>query len=280
MSDAIANAEQLERWDGEEGTHWVTEADRYDGMNRAFGEAMLEAAALGAEERVLDVGCGNGATAIAAAERVRPGGSVLAVDPSGPMLDVARERAAAAGAEEVEFVQGDVQVHPFEEDGFDVMVSRFALMFVEDPDATFANLARAVRPGGRMAFTVWQGLERSEWIFVPGAAAAAHVGLPEGLDGPGPFGLADADRLRDAVTGAGFVDVTVEDLTLPMRIGDDVDDAVGFIRSIPVVRDLLASAPSDKADAAVEAAREALTPYASPDGVVLSGGAWLVTAGR
>lgn len=274
------NADQIRDWDGEQGLHWVTEADRYDTMNAPFGEALLKAVALRPGERVLDVGCGNGATSIAAAGRVRPGGTVKGLDLSGPMLDLARRRATAAGADEAEFVQADAQTHGFPESGFDACISRFGLMFFEGPETAFANLARAVRPGGRIVFTVWQGLERSEWIFVPGAAAAAHVGLPEGLDGPGPFALADPARIRGILDGAGFVDVAIEDLTRPVYIGADVDEAMGFISSMPLVRDLLARAPEEKAAAAVEAAREALVPYAGPQGVVLSAGAWLVSARR
>ena len=274
----------VERWEGEEGAHWVREAERYDAMNRAFGEAMLDAADLQPGERVLDIGCGNGATTIEAAKRVRPDGAALGVDLSPNMLTLARERAEAAEASEAEFLQADAQVHPFGEDQRDVVVSRFGVMFFDDPHAAFANIARALRPGGRMVFVAWQDMMHSEWIIVPGAAAAAHVGLPEGIgpDAPGPFAFADPDRIRDVLDQAGLVDVTLDGLTRPMRIGDDLDDVETFFtRSLPLVRDLLAAAPADKAAAAIDAARTALGPYAGPDGVVMhNNSAWLVTARR
>ena len=119
--------------------------------------------------------------------------------------------------------------------------------------------------------------------MVAGAAAVPHVGLPDGIapDAPGPFGLADPARTRAILEGAGFTDVGIDDVTRPMRIGDNVEDAMTFIRSIPTVRDLFAQAPPDRQAAALEAARETLAPYAGPEGVVMQdNGAWLVTTDR
>jgi ubiquinone/menaquinone biosynthesis C-methylase UbiE len=150
------------RWQEIEGEHWVSEAERYDTMVGAFGDAMLDAAALKPGERVLDVGCGNGATTIEAARRVRPSGFAVGIDLSAPMLGLARQRATSAGAREAKFVRDDAQTHAFTADEFDAVVSRFGLMFFDDPQAAFANLGRALRPGGRLAFVAWQGIERSQ----------------------------------------------------------------------------------------------------------------------
>lgn len=271
------------RWQDVESQHWVSEAERYDTMAFAFGEVMLDAADLKPGERVLDVGCGNGATTIEAARRVRPSGVAVGVDLSAPMLALARQRAAATGTNEAEFIQADAQNHAFRADEFDVALSRFGVMFFDDPEAAFANLGRSLRPSGRFVFVAWQGLDRSEWILVPGAAAAPHVGMPEGIapDAPGPFALADPARVRRILGAAGFAEVAVDEVVRPMRIGDDVDDAMSFIQSIPVVHELLASASPDKRSAAVDAAREALRPYAGPRGVVMNNNAaWLVIARR
>jgi SAM-dependent methyltransferase len=269
------------RWQEVEGEHWVREAERYDTMVGAFGEAMLDAADLKQGERVLDVGCGNGATTIEAARRVRPGGVAVGIDLSAPMLSLARQRAATVEATETEFVQDDAQAHSFPAGEFDAVVSRFGVMFFDDPEAAFANLGRALRPGGRLAFVAWQGIERSQWIMIPGAAAAPHVGLPAGIapDAPGPAGLADPARVRRILEGAGFADVTTDELVRPMRIGDDVDDAISFIQSMPVVHEMLFAAPPDKRKEAVDAARESLRPYCGREGVVMNdNAAWLVTA--
>ena len=279
----MAGTDWTKRWQEIEGEHWVAEAERYDSMVGAFGEAMLDAADLRPGERVLDIGCGNGATTIEAARRVRPGGVVVGIDLSSPMLGLARQRASAAGANEIEFVEADAQRHDFAVGAFDVAVSRFGVMFFDDPGAAFANIGRALAPGGRLAFVAWQALERSEWIMVPGAAAAAHVGMPEGIapNEPGPGAFADPARVRGILDAAGFVDIAVDEVIRPIRMGNDVDDAVSFLQSIPLIHELFEAAEPEKRSAAVDAAREALKPYAGPQGVVMHNtAAWLVTARR
>jgi SAM-dependent methyltransferase len=271
------------RWRGEEGRHWRSEAARYDEINRVFGEALIDAADLSPGERVLDVGCGAGAIALEAARQVRPGGSVLAVDISPDLVAAARDRAASAGADEVELVVADAAAYPYDEEAFDVLVSRNGLMFFNDPAAALANLVRALRPGGRIAFTAPQSLDRNPWIMVAGAAAAPHVGIPAGVapGQPGPLGLADRSLIADVLERAGFTAVEIEELTGSMRIGTNVRDAVAFIRSMPMVRDLLSGAPPANQAAAIEAVEQALADHATPDGVVIQGnGAWLVTGRR
>ena len=271
------------RWRGQEGHHWRSEAARYDEINRAFGEALIDAAHLSPGERVLDVGCGAGAIALEAARRVRPGGSVLAVDISPDLVAIARDRAASAGAVEMKLIEADAAAYPYDEESFDVLVSRNGLMFFDDPDAALANLARALRSGGRIVFTAPQALDRNPWIMVAGAAAAPHVGIPAGVapGQPGPLGLADRSRIADVLERAGFTAVEIEELTGSMCIGTTVDDAVAFIRSMPMVGDLLAGAPAAEQAAAIEAVEQALAAHATPDGVVIHGnGAWLVTGRR
>src|SRR5687767_9978445 len=144
----MPNVEEREYWDGTGGEHWATEADRYDFINRRFAERIGEALAPRPGERVLDVGCGNGALSLTIAPLVQPGGSVCGLDLSGPMLAVARRRAEEAVLDNAAFEQGDAQVHALPEAAFDAAVSRFGVMFFEDPVAAFANIGRALRPGG------------------------------------------------------------------------------------------------------------------------------------
>lgn len=151
----------IARWRGIEGQHYSAEADRYDDINGAFGDALLEAAALSAGERVLDVGCGAGAVTVEAARRVRPDGLVLGIDVSPDLLALARDRVSSAGLTEVELVEADAGAYPYDEGTFDIVVSRNSLMFFTNADAAFARLARALRPGGRIAFTAPQGLDRN-----------------------------------------------------------------------------------------------------------------------
>jgi SAM-dependent methyltransferase len=155
-------------------------------------------------------------------------------------------------------------------------------MLFDDPAAGFANLHRALRPGGRLAFVCWQEPAKTEWIAVAVGAAMPLVGPPDlGEPGaPGPFAFADGQRTRDLVAAGGFREVSVDGVTRPQCIGADLEEAVEFVMALPESRELFACALEDTRAAARTALREAFTPYAGPSGVVMDGTAWLVTAHR
>ncbi|MGO9559999.1 MAG: class I SAM-dependent methyltransferase, partial [Acidimicrobiales bacterium] len=192
----MANTGMAEYWNGRPANVWVTEAERFDSILAPFGRRLLTSAVLKPGEQVLDVGCGNGAVSLEAARTVGRDGQVTGLDLSAPMLEVARRRAKEQGID-VSFVQGDAQTASFDHP-FDVVLSRFGVMFFDGPQAAFANLAKATRPGGRLCFVCWQELFANEWIAVPAMAMVAHVGIPELPEpgAPGPFALADAGRTR------------------------------------------------------------------------------------
>jgi SAM-dependent methyltransferase len=276
----MPNADQIEYWDGPAGEHWVAEQDRYDRINVEFGGRILVALNAAPDERVLDVGCGNGALSLAIGAAVAPGGSVRGLDVSGPMLAVAGRRADQAGLENVALERGDAQVHPLPDAAFDAVVSRFGVMFFDDPVVAFANLARTLRPGGRLVFTCWQELVRNEWLMVPAGAALAFVPMPElgAPDQPGPFSLADPDHIRGVL--GEFTNITIDDVIAPMHLGDSIDDVVAFMRRTDLAQTLMKDVDDATAGAAWTAVGRALEPYASPDGVILHGAAWLVQAQR
>jgi SAM-dependent methyltransferase len=276
----MPNADQIEYWDGPAGEHWAAEQARYDRINIQFGERIVTGLNAEPGERVLDVGCGNGALCLAVAPVVAPGGTVHGLDISGPMLATAARRASQAGLDNVTFENGDAQVHALPDFAFDAVVSRFGVMFFEDPGVAFANLARTLRPGGRIVFTCWQELARNEWLMVPAGAALAFVPMPDlGRPGqPGPFSLSDPERIRAALTA--FNDITVEEVIAPMRLGDTTDEVVDFIQRTDMAQTLMKDVDDDTASAAWAAVSEALGPYASPEGVTLNGAAWLVQACR
>jgi SAM-dependent methyltransferase len=211
---------------------------------------------------------------------VAPDGSVLGLDVSGPMLAMAITRARAAGLENVRFERGDAQVHALPDAGFDALVSRFGVMFFDDPHVAFANLARSLRSGGRVVFACWQELLANEWLMVPAGAALAYVPMPDlgEAGGPGPFSLADADCIRALLEGVGFTELSVDDVRCPMPMGATVEDTVAFMQGTDMAATLMADVSEDVAGAAWEAVRAALAPYAGRDGVVVGGAAWIVTA--
>src|SRR6266545_878935 len=238
--EAFANTEQAEFWDGHEGDHWVRHQERYDQLTGAFTPSLLDAAAIGDTDRVLDVGCGNGQTTRLAA-RAAAHGSALGLDLSTAMLDRARREATAEGVTNATFERGDAQVHPFSPGAFDVAISRFGIMFFADPAAGFANIAAALRPGGRLVFVCWQDAMANEYLTVPAGALLELVPLPDlgGPDEPGPFSLADPDRIRSLLGKAELDQVTVTPVETPMRLGDDADDAVAFIAENDIARAFL-----------------------------------------
>ena len=281
-ANAGPNASQIESWDGPGGQHWVAEAERYDRMTRSFGERIIEAAAPGPGEQVLDVGCGNGAVALAVSALVAPGGSVVGLDVSGPMLAYARRRAEQARIASVSFRQGDAQVYPLPRAGFDAVVSRFGVMFFDDPVAAFANIGRALRPGGRIAFTCWRDLTVNDWLMVPARAALQHVPMPDlGQPGaPGPFSLADRERVQQVLRDAAFAQIALEEITRPMPMGSSADDVLAFMRGTEMAHVLMTGVDSGTAERAWAAVKAALQAHAEPGGITLAGTAWLVTARR
>jgi SAM-dependent methyltransferase len=281
-ANAGPNASQIQSWDGPAGQHWVAEAERYDRMTRSFCEQIIEAAAPGPGERVLDVGCGNGAVALAVSALVAPGGSVMGLDVSGPMLAHARRRAEQAGIASVSFLQGDAQVYPLPPASFDAVVSRFGVMFFDDPVAAFANIGRALRPGGRIAFTCWRDLLVNDWLMVPAGAALQHVPMPDlGQPGaPGPFSLADPERVRQVLQDAAFAQIALEEVARPMPLGSSADDVLAFMRGTEMAQVLMSGVDPGTAERAWAAVKAALQAHAEPGGITLAGTAWLVTARR
>lgn len=277
----VVNTEQADYWNATEARHWVDQDERYDRMLRPFNHHLFDAADIGSGAQVLDVGCGCGHTTCAAARLVAPG-QVVGVDLSGPMVEQARKVAAREGIDNVRFEQADAQAHTFEPAVFDAAISRFGVMFFADPVAAFANIGAALRDGGRLAFVCWRGLLENDWISVPAGAVVQHVPLPDLGDAtaPGPFAFADGDRVAGLLQAAGFAEVALEPVSELIWLGRDVDYTIDFITGTAFAHTVLDPAPPDAVARAVDAARGALAPYESDDGVILGSSAWLVRATR
>jgi SAM-dependent methyltransferase len=279
----MANEAQAEHWNSAAASYWVTHQLRYDAMLAPFGDRLLAAARIAAPDGVLDVGCGCGATTLEAGRRAVTG-AATGLDLSTPMLEVARGRAARERLGNVSFVAGDAQTYPLPAGSFDVAISRFGVMFFDDPGAAFLNLAGALAPGGRLAFVCWQDLLSNPFISVPGLALAEHAALPDpGPPGaPGMFALADPGRIRSLLAGAGLTEVVIEPVTQEILLGGGgtLADAVEFVRHGGMARAALAGVDKVTRDRGLAAVSDALEPYVTAGGVRIGTASWLVTACR
>jgi SAM-dependent methyltransferase len=279
------NAEMRAYWNGDDSREWVTHPQRFDEMLAPFGAAVLERARLSNGHCSLDVGCGNGAMTIETAQRVAPDGAAVGVDLSEPMLRIARDRATQAAATGASFVVADAQVDDLGVP-FDAIVSRFGIMFFEDPDAAFANLASALAPDGVVSFACWAPALENPWVAVPMAAIIEAVGPPPGglpePDQPGPFRYADPAALLDSLERAALVDAAAEKLETTVLVGGrgTLDEAQSFVENGGMMRAVLGDLSDEERARALTAVRASLEPYATDDGVRMGAAAWLVTARR
>ncbi len=275
------NLEQFESWNGDSGNRWVARADERDQVLAPVADALFAAAALTPGCRVLDLGCGCGATTLRAAALVGAAGSTTGIDLSEPMLDVARRRALDQRAD-TDLVHGDAQTYPFASGSVDVVIGRFGTMFFSDPVAAFANIATALRPGGRLVLATWQPLGANEWLLVPGAALLAHTHLPDQPPGgPGMFAQSDPDTVTTVLRDAGFTDIALEATEVTFVVGPTIDAAVEYLADSGPGRLLLDAIPEGPArEAALADVGAALVPHLHGSGVELRGGIWLVTARR
>ena len=278
MSDP--NADMRRAWDGPDGDIWAASAEQYESRGAGHRRLLLEAAAIVAGERVLDLGCGNGASTIEAARMAAPG-EVVGIDLSAAMLSNARARSAAAGLTNATFVHGDAQVHDFEPESFDVVVSNVGAMFFDDKVAAFTNLRRALRPGGRMALMVWQRLESNEWLLALREALAMGRDLPSPVVGlPGPFGLADPDQVSALLSDTGFTDVRFGDVREPLVFGASTAAAYALMVDDGPTRGLLEGLSDADRAAALDQLRAMVAAHETPSCVAFGSASCLIQATR
>jgi SAM-dependent methyltransferase len=274
------NIDQYEAWNGDSGRRWVRDPDRRDRVMAPVGDALLAAAALGPGEWVLDIGCGCGATTLAAARAVGTDGNVSGIDLSGPMLEVARSRRDSAGATNVDLIDGDAQTYPFAP-SFDLAMSRFGTMFFADPTAAFANIATALCPGGRLCLATWQPLAANDWLTIPGTALLRYGTMPAGGDrGPGMFAQSEPDIITSILTTAGYVDVGLDPVTLDLPLGADPAEATDHLADSGPGRAVLATVAERDRSAALDAVRTTLADHTDSTGVHLGAAVWIITASR
>lgn len=274
-ADHVVNTTQAEVWNGHDGLHWADHHDRYDTMAEGGNRHLFEAAALTETSRVLDIGCGTGATTRLAARRA-PHGHAVGIDLSAPMLDRARRLATEHGVANTTFVQGDAQVHPFPSAHFQVAISRAGVMFFADPVVAFANIRGALAPGGRLVFLTHNRVS-TEFQAVY-AAIAEHV-PPTDPPGSGSAvaSFADPDHVRAVLTDAGYRHVTATPVEILSVLGTDATDATDFLFS-GALRPVIGQADEASVDRARAAVRDILRASTDAGGVRLPAHAWIYRA--
>ena len=274
------NADQIEFWNGEHGVSWAQYADIVDGMFADITGAILDAAAISTGDRVLDLGCGNGGTTLAAADRTAPIGAVTAVDVSTPMIERARARSAAAGHLNVTYILGDAAVYPFAPQSFDALISRLGTMFFDDSESAFHNILGGLASGGRVALGVWREPRENPWAMAPVAAAREFLDMPPrpGPEEPGPFSFADPGRVTKVLGAAGLQDIALSPLDFQLPLGGSLDEALRFAMEMGPLSAPFSTVTGDNRRRAIDAITGVLQENQDDDGAVRLGGAcWIVT---
>jgi SAM-dependent methyltransferase len=279
MTDTgTANAAQEEYWNGRAGETW-TELQRLLDMElRPLGLEVQAALRLKPGERVLDLGCGAGETSLDLAAAVSPGGAVLGVDLSRPMLALAAQRVSDSDLD-IQFQPADAQTSDFGGERFDAAFSRFGVMFFADPAAAFANILKALKPGGRLAFVCWRPASENPVMTVP-FAAVEHLVPPQPPSdplAPGPFAFADPERVRRILGEAGFGQVAIRPFDAEVG-GWTLDEALIVAQRVGPLGAILRENP-DLRSKVLDAVARALQGHADADGRIRLGAAvWIVTA--
>ena len=273
-----ANAAQVDYWNALAGQTWARFQAQLDRQIDPLGREAIRVLAPRAGERILDIGCGCGQTTMELAQRAGAAGYVKGADISAPMLEIAKARPVLPGAVAPVFEQADAQVASFGDGTFDAAFSRFGVMFFADPVAAFANIRKALRAGGRLAFVCWRPFAENVWMRAPQQAAAPFMpeSPPADPTAPGPFAFADSQRLRGILGDAGFKDIAIEtfdcligggDLEQSLELSLRVGPLGGALREHPE----LVSKVSD-------AVKAVLARYLTPQGVLMPAATWIVRA--
>lgn len=274
------NADQIAYWNGPGGRHWTDRQQLQDIVLAPVSEILVGRAGVKSGEAVIDVGCGCGATSFDLVKQVGATGRVTGIDISEPMLGRARELVPPGAP--VEFVLADATVHPFVPASADLLFSRFGVMFFAQPSVSFANMRKALRPGGRLAFACWRTPRDNPWMMLGLQEAYKHVPkLPEvKADDPGPFSFASEERVHLILNDAGFSTIAMEraDLSLDIATGRGLEAAVETVLAIGPTSRALEGQPPDKIAAATQSIRTALSSHQKGDAVPLGGSIWIVTA--
>ena len=275
------NADQAAYWNGAGGRHWTERQPMQDALLAPVSARLIAATQVKPGERVIDIGCGCGATTLEIAATTGEAGRAIGLDLSEPMIARARERAAELKSP-AQFLVADATVHDFRAERGDLVTSRFGVMFFADPALSFANIRRGLKPGGRLVFVCWREARLNPWMTLPLRAATRHAPrLPEvGPEDPGPFSFADEARVRRILSAAGFAEIALapHDLELDIAVGQGLENAIASALEIGPASRALQDQPEAVRQAATAEIRAALEPCLRGESVPLGAAIWIVSA--
>jgi ubiquinone/menaquinone biosynthesis C-methylase UbiE len=283
IDDAAENTEFVDFWNDVLVPKFVKYRHILVGGLTHHSELILPSLAINQGDKVIDVGCGFGDTAIQFAERVGPNGSVTGVDCCEAFLDYARADAIAAGVKNVDFYAADVQSHAFEPE-YDFCFSRFGTQFFENPVAGLRNMRTTLKPGGTMTMIVWRTVDDNPWLGLPKQVVLNFLPPPgdnAATCGPGPFSMAGEDMVTKQLEISGFDDIAFERVDAPLMVGDTLDDAVQFQLAIGPAGEVYREAGEEgvRKHAEIETAlKDELSKYQTPEGIVLASSSWKISA--
>jgi SAM-dependent methyltransferase len=270
--------DQATYWNTTGGETWVELQEVVDRMLEPIGAALIDRAFPGQGARVLDIGCGAGATTLAMAARLGADGSCLGVDISAPLVVAAQARAARERVGNARFLCADAQTAPLEPGGFDAVISRFGVMFFEDPDAAFANIRRALKPGGRLTCVAWRSPMENPMFSAPALAARPFLPAapPPDPNAPGQFAFADPTRVTGILERTGWRAVGIEKLDIPQAIPDG--DLMLMLRRMAPVGAAMQSLDPTTQTHIQTAVLTALEPFMVGETAHFTAACWLITA--
>jgi SAM-dependent methyltransferase len=282
MTEAAPDALKGEDWAGDMGARWLASIDRFEGMISPIGAALLARAAYTPGERVLDLGCGGGATTLAIAEVVGPSGAALGLDVAPMLIERARQRAAGAGSN-ARFVCADAATANLDTPPFDRLCSRFGSMFFDAPVPAFTNLKAMLKPDARIDLAVWANPRDNLWMMEVMGVVRRHVEIPPAVPrAPGPFAFEDLAYLEEVLTCAGFsgMDVLAYEGRQPVGgPGASPVAATDFVLTSMAAGRVLDEAGPAIRDAARADLVELFTQrHVEGEGVMLQAKVWLVSA--
>lgn len=267
-----------EYWQEDGGHKWVEYIDETEIALQVFSDKLLDKANPSSDEIVLDVGCGGGANSIEIARRVGQNGRVTGIDISTAILEIAQTRGEQIS--NLEFINSDAATADLGEGIYDLVFSRFGVMFFSDPVQAFSNLRSALKPSGRIVFLCWRSMEENPWMNVPAQAAFSIVppqGPPPSEDAPGPFSMASSERVKRLLTDAGLQTINMEAMDVDMKLGG-IDDAVDYFMKMGPAAAALMEADEARKQAAAKAIHDALKQFETDAGIQAPAAAWIVTA--